>query len=330
MFKSYLTNRKQYIQHGDVKSILLEILCGVPQRSVLGPLLFIIYVNDLSKSTTCSTSLYADDAALLESANTVNKLVKKFNREVAEILDWMNANKLTLNYSKTKCMLFSRKTRDLNSIKIVIDSNLIECVKTFKYLGVIIDEKLNWNAHTKYLISKLSQANGAIYKLRKLVSRKTLTSIYNSLVGSHLNYEVLIWGSAKECILKKLQVSQNKIVRAMTFSPITTNIAKKLKSLKIMNIRELHNYEVAKFMYKMYKEILSEVFSNYINPIQHTYITRHRLRSHYELSTPNSNIGKSSAKFSGVKVWGNLSEDLQTATSIERFKELYKQSLFKD
>ena len=116
----------------------------------------------------------------------------------------------------------------------------------------------------------------------------------------------------------------------MTFSPITTNIAKKLKSLKIMNIRELHNYEVAKFMYKMYKEILSEVFSNYINPIQHTYITRHRLRSHYELSTPNSNIGKSSAKFSGVKVWGNLSEDLQTATSIERFKELYKQSLFKD
>ena len=227
-------------------------------------------------------------------------------------------------------MLFSRKAKDLNSIKIEIDSNVIECVTTFKYLGVHIDEKLNWNEHTKYVISKLSQANGAIYKLRKRVSRKTLNSIYNSLVGSHLNYGVLIWGSANECILKKLQVSQNQIVRTMTFSPITTNIAKKLKSLKIMNIRELYNFEVAKFMYKMHNEALPEVFSNYINPIQHTYSTRHRLRSHYELSTPNTEIGKSSVKFFGVKVWGDLSKDLQTAESIEKFKDLYKQSLFEE
>ena len=130
-------------------------------------------------------------------------------------------------------MLFSRKTRDLNSIQISIDSNLIECVSTFTYLGVIIDEKLSWDAHTKYLISKLSQACGAIYKLRKLVSRKTLISIYNSLVGSHLSYGMIVWGSAKECILKKLQVSQNKIIRAITFSSITNNIASLLTMLKI-------------------------------------------------------------------------------------------------
>ena len=328
LFKSYLTNRKQYIQYGDVKSILLEILCGVPQGSVLGPLLFIFYINDLSKCTTCSTSLYADDAAFLAAARSVIDLQHQFNQECIKILDWMNANKLTLNYSKTKCMLFSRKTRDLNTIQIVINSNPIECVSTFKYLGVIIDEKLCWNAHTKYLISKLSQASGAIYNLRKTVSRKTLLTIYNGLVGSHLNYGVLIWGSAKECILKNLQVSQNKIVRAMTFSPITKNISKLLKSLRIMNVKEIYDFEVAKFMYNMYNENLPEVFTNYVSAIEHTYSTRHRLRSHYELSTPNSDLGKTSVKYYGVKIWSSLSKELQDVATLNSFKDNYKKILF--
>ena len=99
----------------------------------------------------------------------------------------MNTNKLTLNYSKTKSMLFSNKNKERRDINIIIDSNEIECVTSFKYLGIIIDQKLSWDAHAKYLKTKLSQANGAIFKLRRFVSRKTMLSIYNSLVGSHLS-----------------------------------------------------------------------------------------------------------------------------------------------
>ena len=95
-----------------------------------------------------------------------------------------------------------------------------------------------------------------------------------------------------------------------------------------MNLRELHDFEVAKFMYNMHNEILPEVFSNYVKPIQHSYSTRHRLRSHYELSTPSSDIGKTSVKFYGIKVWGSLNKDLQEATSIENFKDAYKRLLF--
>ena len=95
-----------------------------------------------------------------------------------------------------------------------------------------------------------------------------------------------------------------------------------------MNLTELHDFEVAKFMYKMHNEALPEVFSDYVKPIQHGYRTRHRLRSHYELSTPNSDIGKTSVKFYGIKVWGRLNKDLQEAISIKTFKDAYKKLLF--
>ena len=155
-----------------------------------------------------------------------------------------------------------------------------------------------------------------------------MLSIYNGLVGSHLSYGVLIWGSAKACVLNKLQVSQNKIIRTMNTSPITQNIAKQLRALQIMNIKELHEFEIAKFMYNMSTESLPEVFSDYVTPISHLYNTRHRLRSHYELGTPKSDIGKSSVKFFGVKIWGDLGKDIQDAASIDVFKNMYKKALF--
>ena len=157
-----------------------------------------------------------------------------------------------------------------------------------------------------------------------------MSSIYNSLVGSHLNYGILVWGSAKEYVLKKLQISQNKVVRTMTFTSLRTNIKKLLRAQKIMNIKELYDFEVSKFMYSMNNEFLPEVFSDYVKPIQHTYSTRHRFRSHYELATPKSDTGKSSIKFFGVKLWGSLENDLKDAGSLNKFKELYKTNLFEN
>ena len=138
---------------------------GVPQGSVLGPLLFILYINDLSECSNLIPNLYADDAAFIASAKNVKALESTMNFEVSYIHEWMIANKLTLNYSKTKVMLFSKKKKDQTSLNIKINGHKIESVDSFKYLGVVMDKDLNWRHHIEAICTKLSQAAGAILKL---------------------------------------------------------------------------------------------------------------------------------------------------------------------
>ena len=151
----------------------------MPQGSVLGPPLFILYINDLSECCNLTPNLFVDDAAFLASADNVKDLENTMNSEVVSIHEWMIANKLTLNYKKTKVMLFSKKKKDLRSIEIKINSHKIDMVDSFKYLGIVMDSDLNWRHHIDTLSTKLSQAAGAILKLRHLVSNKTLLTTNN-------------------------------------------------------------------------------------------------------------------------------------------------------
>ena len=326
-FGSYLSNRHQYIKHGDIESTLLEIMCGVPQGSVLGPLLFIIYINDLPNCSNLIPNLFADHAAFLASANDTRTLVVDMNSEMISVHEWMIANKLTLNYSKTKVMLFSKKRKGQKSIEISINNHKIEMVKSFKYLGVIIDTELNWRAHIEALCTKISQATGAFLKLRRLVSTKTITMVYNSLVGSHLNYGILIWGTAKQLFLRKLQIAQNKLIRLMTFSDPMQNVDHHFTALKILKVNQIHNWEVAKFIYQVDNDLVPQVFINLLPKISHNYNTRSREKMKWRLPAPKTELGKSSIKFAGVKLWATLSASLKQSASLKTFSETYKAEL---
>ena len=174
-FSSYLHNRQQLVNYYGCESDLKTIKCGVPQGSILGPLLFVLYINDLPQvSEYFMPILFADDTNLFATGYNLNDIVSEINKEIANIYAWVKANKLSLNIDKTNFMLFTPKcvSRSINGI--FIDGNKIMEVTETKFLGVIIDCKLNWSPHITYISKKVAKGVGIILKARKLFDQETL------------------------------------------------------------------------------------------------------------------------------------------------------------
>ena len=183
-FSSYITNRKQLVQIDNINSSLREITTGVPQGSILGPLLFLIYINDLAFSCdNFSPIMYADDTNLVSTICSFNtcgqNLSNNINTEISRVTDWLAVNKLSLNASKTKMMIFhhpNRKIKPSEIPSIQINGQMIERVNEFKLLGILIDSHLSWALHINYVANKLSRINGILTKLNYLkISYKLYT-----------------------------------------------------------------------------------------------------------------------------------------------------------
>ena len=306
---SYLSNRKQFIQCETILSEMLSVLCGVPQGSVLGPLLFLVYINDMVRCIDLNSILFADDAVLSHGDTSVKRLESKINNEISKLHQWFLANKLTLNLSKTKYILFSRTKSQKNKLKkfkVNINNYCIKQISEMKYLGVILDSKLNWHEHIQYVSTKLARAAGVMYKFRNKVPQNVLMLLYHSIVASYLRYGIATWGSAKPSAITKLQNLQNKIVRHIAYPQQSDNILDHYTSLSILNIKELHFLEVAKFIFRSSKNTLPVSFDEYFRNINHSHYTRSKSTSDLALPRPRIDLGKGSIKISGVKIWNEL------------------------
>ena len=214
-FKSYLSGRRQYVTVNGTNSSVKPIVHGVPQGSILGPLLFVIYINDLPNiSNLAKFVLYADDANVLITGKDTEEILTKFDAIATSIVEWVNTNGLALNLKKTKYMIFSRQQICLNR-EIKIGGVLIDREKEARFLGVIVDEKLNWSKHIATVKAKMARYIGMMYKLKYFLPLKARIQIFQSFVQSHLNYCSIVWGFAAKSNIELLFRNQKKAMRAV-------------------------------------------------------------------------------------------------------------------
>ena len=210
-FNSYLSNRHQYVNYNNTSSDMKLITCGVPQGSILGPLLFLLYINDIASVSSILFSIsFADDTTLFYSSKNLHKLSDIVNNELSKMIEWLNANRLSLNIDKTNFMIFKPKGKKESCPTIHINGSSIQEVGDAKFLGIIIDNKLNWNEHIKCISRKIAKGTGIIIKARKSFESATLLNLYNALIFPHITYDIHVWGTAAAVHLHELHLFQKK------------------------------------------------------------------------------------------------------------------------
>ena len=234
----YLRNRKQFVSYGGYNSEWSSISCGVPQGSILGPLLFILYINDLSTvSDKLFSILYADDSNMFIQGRNLSNMISVVNNEMEKILKWTNSNKLSLNINKTFFMIFKSRKKHIHiSDDVKVNNRVIEQIKDIKFLGVILDNHLSWDKHVIFIKNKISKSIGIINKTRKILNKDTLVTLYYSFVYPYLNYAIELWGGTKQFNLNSLHKMQKKIVRLICMAPYRSHTAVLFQDLKIFNI----------------------------------------------------------------------------------------------
>ena len=234
---NYLYDRKQYVSFNKLDSPYEKVNCGVPQGSILGPLLFFMYINDLCNvSSLLFSLLYADDTNMFVTVKNIENLIFLMNTELKKIVIWLNANKLSLNVKKTHFIIssFSNK-RIVNTNDIVIDNQPVSRVSHTKFLGVIIDEKLNWSEHVNNLKIKLAKGSGIIRKCRICFSIDTLLTLYYSFIYPYKTYCLEVWGGTNERNLNSIFILQKRIIRIIKRLPFRTHTSPYFEGLNILN-----------------------------------------------------------------------------------------------
>ena len=323
-FESYLTNRTKKCRVNDHLSSTNPVTCGVPQGSNLGPLLFLIYINDLPNCLKCATPrIFADDTSISYVANSMDELQSVVNSELENLHKWLNTNKLSLNIAKTEFMIIGSRQRVSamdDRITVEINDCEVEEVDSVKSLGVYIDKHLNWSAHIEKISKKIASAIGALKRIRPYVTTDAAVCVYRALIQPHFDYCCSVWDGLGQTLSCKIQKLQDRAARIVMQASYNASAGVLFDVLHWDNLSLRRKKFKANLMFKILNgkapTYLQELFS--IRGIGYN-IRNSEMR--LNLPKPRTDYMKKSFCYSGAVLFNSLPQDIRKCQSLPQFKK---------
>ena len=315
-FKSYLYERSQSVTVGGNISKSLPLNTGVPQWSILGPLLFIIYTSDLPLCLPleCKLFMYADDSTITCSSN-INEIENNLNTALGRIYDWCVRNKLTINANKTKSMLIGSKQKVCNTdLNVSIAGSSVVKVNYVKCLGVIIDESLSWDPHVEYVKKTVSSNLGMLNRICNCVPQSSLHSLFVCLITPSLDYGCTVWGGRYICHDNILNKCLKRAARIILLGAFLTASADMFSILNWLSFSERVKCRKATLVFKCVNRMTPRYMTNMFTPLTHIRETRQSTRMALTIPFAKKNCYATSFAASGAIMWNDLHPQLRTIT----------------
>jgi len=319
--RSYLTDRRQCVSVNGTRSRLLNVRRGVPQGSILGPLLFNLYINDMHAATELNVIHYADDTTVFKTGVNVPTLVDNLNVEMKKLDDWLCANRLSLNIAKSKVMVFTKRKLDVIP-PVQCRGAVLEFVESFKFLGVTLDRNLSFRNHGMQVISRLSRSIGIMRKLSFTLPSNAMFTLYYSIFYSHLTYAVVVWGNASQTVSGRISSLQRRAIKLLDLGCTIENNFDRFRILKFPDI--VKYFCVLKFFKSVSDENCYFFRKTSLAQIEHNYGTR--FAGSGSLTSVYCRTSCSLLSFlpQAIKGWNELPSDIKSAATCREFKIMLK------
>ena len=325
LLESYLKNRCQKVRLGKYVSNKTELIAGVPQGSVLGPLLFILFINDMPLVVKQSIiDIFADDATLQNSSQKIDEISKNLQLDINYIQTWCKQNDMVLNETKTKSMVIGTKQRlsKLESnLSLEINNEIIENSKSEKLLGVFIDQNLDFDKHIDYVCKNVSSKIGLLNKIKKFLPLHTRKLYYNAYILPVIDYCLTVWGSAPKFQLERIHKLQKRAARIILDMPPETPSLPLFEQLDWLNIYERLEYNKYILLYKSTQNLtptyINELFS--FNTTEN-YSSRSSTNNDMYIKRHKTKMFEKSLQYSGPRLWNALPVNIRESSNINQFK----------